>query len=96
MPGQYRYSINDLVSEAKRLEDMGLKSVIIFGMPLSKDEKGSSAYAKDGIVQKTVRKLKAETDLIVITDVCMKLTKRDEPIEPPICCREVIMAEPEA
>ena len=71
MPGQYRYSVNDLVSEAKRLENMGLRSVIIFGMPLSKDEKGSSAYAKDGIVQKTVRKLKAETDLIVITDVCM-------------------------
>ena len=71
MPGQYRYSINDAVEEASRLEEIGLSSVLLFGMPLIKDEKGSMAYSKDGIVQQAVRGFKEETDLIVITDVCM-------------------------
>ncbi|MDD3984987.1 MAG: porphobilinogen synthase [Methanobacterium sp.] len=71
MPGQYRYSVNDIVDEASRLEEIGLSSILLFGMPLLKDDKGSMAYNKKGIVQKTVKKLKKETDLIVITDVCM-------------------------
>ena len=71
MPGQYRYSINDTVEEAIRLEEIGLSSVLLFGMPLLKDDKGSMAYNKDGIVQQAVRRLKKETDLVVITDVCM-------------------------
>ncbi len=71
MPGQYRYSLNDAVKEASRLEEIGLSSVLLFGMPIIKDEKGSMAYSKDGIVQQAVRKFKVETDLIVITDVCM-------------------------
>jgi porphobilinogen synthase len=71
MPGQYRYSLNDAVKEASRLEEIGLSSVLLFGMPIIKDEKGSMAYSKDGIVQQAVRKFKAETDLVVITDVCM-------------------------
>ena len=41
MPGQYRYSLNDAVEEASRLEEIGLSSVLLFGMPLIKDEKGS-------------------------------------------------------
>jgi porphobilinogen synthase len=71
MPGQYRYSLNDMVHEAKRLEDIGLSSVLLFGMPEEKNEMGSSAYDENGIVQRAVRKLKEETDLVVITDVCM-------------------------
>ena len=71
MPGQYRFSLNDAVKEAKRLEKSGLCSVLLFGMPDKKDEIGSSAYDPEGIVQKTVYRLKEETDLIVITDVCM-------------------------
>jgi porphobilinogen synthase len=71
MPGQYRYSLNDAVKEASRLEEIGLSSVLLFGMPIIKDEKGSMAYSKDGIVQQAVRKFKAETNLVVITDVCM-------------------------
>jgi porphobilinogen synthase len=71
MPGQYRYSLEDAVEEAKRLEKLGLQSVLLFGMPEEKDELGTSAYAEDGIVQQTVRRLKAETDLVVITDVCL-------------------------
>lgn len=71
MPGQYRYSLDGAVREAKRLEDMGLTSVLLFGMPILKDEVGSSAYNREGIVQKTIRRLKEETELVVITDVCM-------------------------
>lgn len=71
MPGQYRYSLEDAVDEAKRLEKKGLQSVLLFGMPEEKDEMGTAAYAKDGIVQQTVRRLKAETNLVVFTDVCL-------------------------
>lgn len=71
MPGQYRYSLNDAVESAKKLEEIGLSSVLLFGMPIIKDEKGSMAYNNNGIVQQAVRKFKEETDLVVITDVCM-------------------------
>lgn len=71
MPGQYRYSINDAIDEAKNLEEMGLSSLILFGMPEKKDETGSSAYDDEGIVQRAVYGIKEETDLVVITDVCM-------------------------
>ncbi len=71
MPGQYRYSVDDAVAEASRLEDMGLSSVLIFGMPAVKDELASSAHEPDGVVQRTVRRLKEETDLVVMTDVCL-------------------------
>ncbi|PKL71826.1 MAG: porphobilinogen synthase, partial [Methanobacteriales archaeon HGW-Methanobacteriales-2] len=52
-------------------EKLGLQSVLLFGMPEEKDEMGTAAYADDGIVQQTVRRLKSETDLVVITDVCL-------------------------
>lgn len=71
MPGQYRYSLNDAIDEAKNLEEMGLSSLILFGMPEKKDETGSSAYDDEGIVQRAVYGIKEETDLVVITDVCM-------------------------
>ncbi|CDG65307.1 MAG: porphobilinogen synthase [Methanobacterium sp.] len=71
MPGQYRYSLEDAIDEAKRLEKLGLKSVLLFGMPEEKDELGTSAYSDEGIVQQTVNRLKKETDLVVITDVCL-------------------------
>lgn len=71
MPGQYRYSLSDAVDEAKRLEKLGLASVLLFGLPVKKDETGSSAYDKEGIIQKAIRILKEETGLVVITDVCL-------------------------
>lgn len=71
MPGQYRYSLTDAVSEAKRLEKLGLSSVLLFGLPVKKDETGSSAYDREGIIQKAIRRLKEETNLVVITDVCL-------------------------
>ncbi|MGZ7208901.1 MAG: porphobilinogen synthase [Methanobacterium sp.] len=71
MPGQYRFSLQDAIDEVKRLEEIGLSSVLLFGMPEKKDEVGSSAYDNDGIIQKAVYRIKEETDLVVITDVCM-------------------------
>ncbi len=71
MPGQYRYSVDDAVDFASLLEDNGLTSVLLFGIPEHKDEVGSSAYDKNGIIQQTIRKIKEQTDLVVMGDVCM-------------------------
>lgn len=71
MPGQYRYSIDDAVDFAGLLEDSGLTSVLLFGIPSHKDSVGSSAYDKDGIIQQTIRALKEQTNLVVMGDVCM-------------------------
>ena len=71
MPGQYRYSVDDAVYFAGLLEDEGLTSVILFGIPDYKDEKASSAYDKNGIIQQTIKALKEQTNLVVLGDVCM-------------------------
>jgi len=72
MPGVSRYSVDVLVTEAKRVRDAGVPAVILFGIPASKDPRGSSADAPDGIVQRAVDAIKsAEPDLCVITDVCL-------------------------
>ncbi|GAB4317515.1 MAG: porphobilinogen synthase [Methanobacteriaceae archaeon] len=71
MPGQYRYSLNDAVSEAQKLEEKGLCSVLLFGMPAKKDEVGSAAFDDEGIVQQAVGLLNDETNLVIITDVCL-------------------------
>ena len=73
LPGEYRYSLNSGVDFAKKLESKGLKSIIVFGIPKedTKDEIATPDYASSGIVQKAVRKLKKETNLVVITDVCL-------------------------
>lgn len=71
MPGQYRYSVVDAVDFAGLLEDDGLTSVILFGIPDYKDEKASSAYDKNGIIQQTIKALKEQTNLVVLGDVCM-------------------------
>ncbi len=73
MPGEFRYSLDGAVEYAKSLEAKGLKSIIVFGLPNEekKDEIASPAFSPTGIVQRTVRKLKAETNLVVITDVCL-------------------------
>jgi porphobilinogen synthase len=72
MPGQFQLSIDELVKEARGLVKIGVGSIILFGIPSSKDPKGSGGYAKNGIVQQAVRALKdALPDLVVMTDVCM-------------------------
>lgn len=71
MPGQYRYPLSELKKVCKNIEDLGIPGVIIFGMPEKKDEFGSEAYNNEGIVQRGVKTIKNNTDLLVITDVCL-------------------------
>jgi porphobilinogen synthase len=72
MPGVFRYSVDTLVSEAKRVRDAGVPAVILFGIPNEKDARGSGADAADGVVQRAVEAIKtAEPELCVMTDVCM-------------------------
>ncbi len=72
MPGIYNFSIDLLVDEAKSVADIGIRSIILFGIPETKDEIGSGAYNPEGIIQQAVRALKkACPGLVVVTDVCL-------------------------
>lgn len=72
MPDCYHFSVDKLEDEIKEIVDLGIRAVILFGIPNKKDDHGSEAYAEDGIIQKAVRKIKEiNKDLLVITDVCM-------------------------
>ncbi len=73
MPGQHRQAPGTVGREVGRLVDKGVKSVILFGIPTVKDEIGSAAYDPNGVVQRTIRDLKAQfgDELVVFTDVCM-------------------------
>ncbi|WGI18158.1 porphobilinogen synthase [Methanonatronarchaeum sp. AMET-Sl] len=71
MDGVYRYPIEDAVDVGKEVEDLGIPAVILFGVPEKKDRSGSSAWKKNGVVQKTLRKLRDETNLTLISDVCL-------------------------
>ncbi len=72
MPGQYRRSIDLLVKEATEVKWLGIPAVILFGIPDQRDERGSSGYDSNGIVQRAVRALKDQVpDLLIITDVCI-------------------------
>ncbi len=72
MPGQYRFSVDELLKEVSTFGTLGLKSVLLFGIPHHKDEMASEAYAENGIVQRAVRALQQKfPDLYVITDVCL-------------------------
>jgi porphobilinogen synthase len=72
MPGIYQQSIEHIVEEAQAAHEQGVPAVLLFGIPEKKDAVGSGAYARDGIIQETIRALKKEVPgLAVITDVCM-------------------------
>ena len=72
MPGVFQLSPDEVVREAARAHALGVPAVLLFGIPDNKDAKASGAYAKNGIVQQTVRLLKKELpSLLVITDVCL-------------------------
>lgn len=71
MPGTFQLSIDQLVKECEIVHGLGLGGVILFGIPDTKDESASEAYAPGGITQRAVRAVKrALPDLLVITDVC--------------------------
>lgn len=72
MPGQFRLSVDQLADEAKEIAQLGIPTVMLFGIPAAKDPVGLENFADDGIVQQAIRALKAASpDLIVITDVCL-------------------------
>ena len=72
MPDCFQYSVDRLEEEIKQLKNLGIRAVLLFGVPNHKDEIASSAFDQDGVVQRAVRKIKSiDEDMYVITDVCM-------------------------
>ena len=71
MPGIFQLSIDEAKKEAKEAYDLGIKSVILFGIPEHKDEIGSEAYSEDGIIARAINEIKSYLpDLVVIADAC--------------------------
>ena len=71
MPGNFQLSVDELVRECEEAKALGIGGVILFGLPETKDESASGAYAEDGIVQRALRALKRQVpQLLVMTDVC--------------------------
>jgi len=72
MPGNYQLSVDRLAEEVKKIEEIGIPGVLLFGIPAQKDEIASGAYAENGVVQEAIRAIKKNAPgLIVITDVCL-------------------------
>ncbi len=72
LPGHYHLSADNMAKAAKDAFDMGIPAVLLFGLPLKKDPLGTSAYDRNGVVQKAVKAVKSKVpDLVVITDVCL-------------------------
>jgi porphobilinogen synthase len=72
MPGVFQLTLDELAAEAAQAAEQGIRGVLLFGIPEKKDARASGAYAKHGIIQRAVRKLKKQLpDLLVITDVCL-------------------------
>jgi porphobilinogen synthase len=72
MPGVHNLSVDEIAREAVAAYEAGVRSVILFGLPESKDETATGAYARDGIVQQAVRALRREVpDMIVVADTCL-------------------------
>jgi porphobilinogen synthase len=72
MPGHFQLSIDLILKEVKEAKSLGIPGVILFGIPEKKDEMGSEAYAKEGIIQRAIHHIKEKIDgILVITDVCL-------------------------
>lgn len=72
MPGIFQMSIENIIGEAKKARDLGIPGILLFGIPAGKNEQATGAFAKDGIIQQAVRRIKKEVpDILVITDVCL-------------------------
>lgn len=71
MPGIFRYSIDCLKKELDEIVALGIKAVLLFGIPLNKDEEGSESWNDNGVIQAGIRFIKTHyPDLFIITDVC--------------------------
>jgi porphobilinogen synthase (EC 4.2.1.24) len=71
MPGHERVPVDEAAARVKEIRETGVEAVIVFGVPDTKDDVGSEAYADDGVVQRGVREITANTDAYVIGDVCL-------------------------
>lgn len=72
MPGIYQFSLDHLLEEVERAVSVGIRSIILFGIPAEKDEVGSQAYAENGIIQQAIRKVRAAyPDLVIVADCCL-------------------------
>ena len=72
MPGVYNLSIDEVTKEVSAAYDMGVRSIILFGLPESKDEQASGAYAEDGIVQRAIRSIRQSSpEMIIMADTCL-------------------------
>src|SRR6201998_43732 len=72
MPGVFNLSVDEAVKEVREARNLGVLSVILFGLPEKKDEVATGAWAEDGIVQRATRAIKREVrDLVVVGDVCL-------------------------
>jgi len=72
MPGVNRYSVDRLVAYVSKLESLGIKAVLLFGIPETKDEAGSQAYAPDGVVPRAISEIKKSLpSMLVAADVCL-------------------------
>ena len=72
MPGVHNLSVDEIATEAAAAAELGVKSVILFGLPETKDEAGSGAYHENGIVQHAVRAIRAAAPgLVIVTDTCL-------------------------
>lgn len=72
MPQNYRFSIDELVEEAKQLVQLGIQGVLLFGIPDEKDDVGTTAYCEGNIIQKAIKALKQTVpELYIIADVCL-------------------------
>lgn len=72
MPGVFRFSIDEILKECEILKKLGIKSILLFGVPALKDSIGSDALSNDGIIARTLRAIKQNfaNDFVLITDLC--------------------------
>jgi len=71
MPGHERVPVSEAAARVQEIRETGVEAVIVFGVPDSKDDVGTEAYADDGVVQRGIREITANTDAYVIGDVCL-------------------------
>lgn len=71
MPGFFQYTVDKIDEEIKEIVDLGIKAIILFGIPESKDHLGSDSYDDNGIIQQAIKKIKSiAPNILLITDIC--------------------------
>jgi len=72
MPGVFNLSVDEVTKETSTAFDSGVRSIILFGLPETKDELASGAYAEDGVVQQAIRSIRsAVPEMIIMADTCL-------------------------